>query len=162
MHVQRREACERTCLFTVVAWRFFMLILFFPVLPSVHSAFVVSFTLYQSKCHLNQAYHSTVCDDSFSSCGGCAALAADRANQLAIAQANCNYKSSFSCPLSTQSNGAYNYVALSTRVFTFSLAPRLHLADFWVNYVAVVFRVDHLAQTRACATINKAPQHFAY
>lgn len=68
-------------------------------------------------CMQNAEQHANcirICDPAFSSCGGCAALAADRASQLATAQANCNYKSNFVCPLTTMANGAYNYQALSS------------------------------------------------
>lgn len=69
------------------------------------------------ECLNNAELHANcirVCDSSFSTCGGCAALATDRANQLSIAQANCNYKSSFVCTLASKSGGGYDYAALST------------------------------------------------
>lgn len=68
-------------------------------------------------CMKNAEQHANcirVCDSSFSTCGGCDALAADRANQYAIASANCAYKASFVCDLRLTASGDYDYVALSS------------------------------------------------
>lgn len=86
-----------------------------------------------------------MCDSSFSTCGGCAALATDRANQLSIAQANCNYKSSFVCTLASKSGGGYDYAALSTLVLHFSLT------------ICLVYMILKLSLSYSCCLGSRPP-----